>query len=197
MTPLNQVQIDELLKGSRKQLDGLWKPFSVRVEELIVNVAKRGYGYGLFMGERTMPEQAAIYAQGRDTLANVNFLRKAAGLPAIGAGGNNVVTKLRFSWHNLKCAGDMVRDANLDKIGIQWTWADNKSYVVIGEEAKKLGLEWGGFWKAFKDYPHVQLTGGLDLKIAITIYNQSGVDAVLEEVRKKLLAQNWNFPVGT
>jgi peptidoglycan L-alanyl-D-glutamate endopeptidase CwlK len=197
MTPLTQLQIDELLKGSRKQLDTLWKPFAVRVEELIVNVANRGYGYGLFVGERTPAVQLATYAQGRQTLDEVNALRKTAGLGPIPASENKIVTKLKFSWHNLKCAGDMVRDNDLNKVGIQWTWADNHSYFVIGEEAKKLGLEWGGFWKAFTDYPHVQLTGGLDLKTAIAIYNQGGVDAVLAEVRLRLRAQGWSFPLGT
>uniref|UniRef100_UPI0030F5E7DE M15 family metallopeptidase n=1 Tax=Paenibacillus sp. FSL R10-2748 TaxID=2954658 RepID=UPI0030F5E7DE len=31
----------------------------------------------------------------------------------------------------------------------------------VVEEAKKLGLEWGGDWRSFKDMPHFQMTFGL------------------------------------
>jgi len=34
-------------------------------------------------------------------------------------------------------------------------------WMEVVEEAKKLGFEWGGDWKSFKDYPHFQMTAGL------------------------------------
>ena len=41
-------------------------------------------------------------------------------------------------------------------IGIKITWKPEE-YKIIGVLAKKYGAEWGGDWKTFPDYPHVQL----------------------------------------
>lgn len=197
MLPLTNAQIDELIKGSQKELNGLWKPFAVRVQDLIVACAQQGYGFGLNMGLRTPQTQAALFAQGRMPLSDVNNLRKVAGLGPISPAANKQqVTKLKFSWHNLSVAGDLVQDGDLNKAGIQWSWKDTKSYVVIGGQSKKVGLEWGGFWQSFVDLPHVQLTGGLDLKAAINIYNHAGIIGVQEEVSRRLKLQGWVFPVG-
>ena len=37
-------------------------------------------------------------------------------------------------------------------------------FLKAGKLAKQCGLEWGGLWQSFKDYPHYQYTGGLTLK---------------------------------
>ena len=29
---------------------------------------------------------------------------------------------------------------------------------------KELGFKWGGDWSSFKDYPHLEMTGGLSYK---------------------------------
>lgn len=41
-------------------------------------------------------------------------------------------------------------------IGGKVTWND-KEYLALGPLAQKHGLEWGGSWPHFKDYPHLQL----------------------------------------
>ena len=41
-------------------------------------------------------------------------------------------------------------------IGGKGTWND-KEYLALGPLAQKHGLEWGGSWPHFKDYPHLQL----------------------------------------
>lgn len=114
------------------------------------------------MGLRTMAEQQALYAQGRQPLNVVNNLRTQAGLPPITAEENKgKVTDLRFGFHNVGLAVDLVEDGDTNKIGIQWSWKAIKDYIQLGSIAKRVGLEWGGFWKSWKDYPHVQLTGGV------------------------------------
>ncbi len=42
----------------------------------------------------------------------------------------------------------------------KWSWDYDRykiCYVMFGTVAKHFGLEWGGDWRTFKDYPHVQL----------------------------------------
>lgn len=41
-------------------------------------------------------------------------------------------------------------------LGVKITWEEEK-YQVVGILAHKHGLEWGGDWVDFKDFPHVQL----------------------------------------
>ena len=44
---------------------------------------------------RTMEEQAALYAQGREDIAAVNALRRLAGMPPVGVEANRIVTRAR------------------------------------------------------------------------------------------------------
>lgn len=43
-------------------------------------------------------------------------------------------------------------------IGGKVTW-DVQEYQEVGPYFEAQGLEWGGRWVSFKDYPHVQLPG--------------------------------------
>lgn len=38
-------------------------------------------------------------------------------------------------------------------------------WPFIGKCCKKLGLDWGGSWKSFKDYPHIQMTKSMALEL--------------------------------
>ena len=46
------------------------------------------------------------------------------------------------------------------KVDGKWSW-DYKKYKILyeiyGSIAKHFGAEYGGDWKSFKDYPHIQL----------------------------------------
>lgn len=47
-----------------------------------------------------------------------------------------------------------------DIIDKRWAWGKeaktNGFWTALGEEAKKQGLVWGGNWKSFRDYAHIQ-----------------------------------------
>jgi hypothetical protein len=75
-------------------------------------------------------------------------------------------------------AVDLVEDGNPLKAGVQWSWQSVKNYLQIGRLAKKYDLEWGGIWKSFKDFPHVQLTRGLTLLQANEAYRADGLPEV-------------------
>jgi peptidoglycan L-alanyl-D-glutamate endopeptidase CwlK len=57
------------------------------------------------------------------------------------------------SWHNYARALDAVPLVNGKP-----AWKTASPYwQLYGEAAEKVGLEWAGRWKRFKEYPHVQL----------------------------------------
>jgi peptidoglycan L-alanyl-D-glutamate endopeptidase CwlK len=69
---------------------------------------------------------------------------------------NLVVTKAKplQSPHNFGFALDLVRDTVLHK----WKYQGQEDrWQKLGALGKALGFEWGGDWRAFKDYPHFQL----------------------------------------
>lgn len=104
---------------------------------------------------RTAEEQAALHAQGRKPLSEVNALRTAAGLPPITDATNRIVTHAPISVHQFGLAFDVVV---VDEHG-RAVWA-HKAYEPVGEIGEALGLEWGGRFRRF-DGPHFQYTGGL------------------------------------
>lgn len=71
-----------------------------------------------------------------------------------------VVTNARGgqSFHNYRVAFDFV-----PVIGGKAVWNDLAFFRRLGKIGKSLGLEWGGDWK-FRDYPHLQYTGGLTMR---------------------------------
>ncbi|MED5043304.1 LysM peptidoglycan-binding domain-containing protein, partial [Geobacillus stearothermophilus] len=43
------------------------------------------------------------------------------------------------------------------------SWNVDAKWKRVAQIGKSLGLEWGGDWKSFPDYPHFQYTFGLSL----------------------------------
>ncbi|AIW03428.1 endolysin [Bacillus phage Moonbeam] len=148
-------------------LEGLHPYVKAKTEELIANANNRlkgNYKIMITQGLRTKAEQNNLYAQGRSQ-AQLN----AVGLGNVKAKPSmQKVTNARggYSMHNYGLAIDFAL-RSVD--GKDVTWDMNKDFdgdgkadwMEVVEEAKKLGFEWGGDWKSFKDYPHFQLTAGL------------------------------------
>ena len=63
------------------------------------------------------------------------------------------------SFHNYKLAFDFVPIVNGKA-----QWNDLRTFKRAGEIGKRLGLEWAGDWKSFREYAHLQFTEGLTLK---------------------------------
>lgn len=91
---------------------------------------------------RDNESQAALYAQGRTAPGRIVTNANA---------GDSI--------HNYRLAYDVVPIIN----GKPCWDISNPVWKVVGELGIKCGLEWGGSWKRFKDYPHFQFTGGLTL----------------------------------
>ena len=134
---------------SRIDLSVLHPVFAAKVLELHLNCLARGAAYFATSGLRTFGEQNDLYALGR-TVPNVDAT------PQNPMGGTVTNAKGGRSYHNWGLAVDFALDKDTTKAGLQPNWKP-EAYVILGEEARKLGLEWGGDWLSFKDYPHVQL----------------------------------------
>jgi peptidoglycan L-alanyl-D-glutamate endopeptidase CwlK len=63
------------------------------------------------------------------------------------------------SWHNYRCAIDVVPIVNGKP---NWDGSD-PIWQTIGELGEQAGLEWAGRWRTFKELAHFQYTGGLTL----------------------------------
>lgn len=140
---------------------------------LIAACAVRGIHIIVTNVARDVIEQAALFAQGRKTLTEVNQLRTIAGLPEITATENQkVVTWTMKSKHIIDRDNESLCDDFSRAVDIavvrgdgKATWnlkADvNKNSVPDYEEVGRIALEvdpsvvWGGFWKK-KDYPHFE-----------------------------------------
>jgi peptidoglycan L-alanyl-D-glutamate endopeptidase CwlK len=152
-------------------------------EKVVVAIDKIERGFPAYIavrvtqGFRTFPEQDHLYALGR-TIKNPD------GYDARKKPLGNIVTKAKSgsSFHNYGLAIDfailydkdrngvyeeiswsMVRDGDLDGIA---DWTEIKDVFLA------LGFSWGGNWRTFKDYPHVEMTFGFTYKDLLTRYRK-------------------------
>lgn len=49
-------------------------------------------------------------------------------------------------------------------------WEVNKDWMIVVECFKKYNFTWGGDWRSFKDFPHVEKTFGYTWKELLAIY---------------------------
>lgn len=144
---------------TRVNLDLLYPPLAEKVIHLAANCRARGYDYYITTGFRSAAEQMRLWTQGRTR-------------------PGKKVTSLKFGMHQLGLAVDWTHDADLGKPGLQPDWAET-SYAVLAEEAEKLGLVAGAYWKTFRDLPHVEWPiAPRSISGLKRIHDQSGVKGV-------------------
>jgi hypothetical protein len=112
--------------------------------------------YVVFEGRRTVAVQEAYYAQGRESLEDVNKKRAAAGLYLLRSDRDNyVITWTLKSKHIDGLAMDVLP---ADGMGNPtWDLAHyRKTFETIRDCGKKAGLTCGADWSP-PDYPHYQI----------------------------------------
>lgn len=102
--------------------------------------------------ERDVEFQNTIYAIGRTVKGANPTAKKPMGAIVTNAQGGQ-------SFHNYQAAFDF-----MVLIGGKPQWNDIRLFTKAGEIGESVGLEWAGRWKSFKEYGHLQFTGGLTLK---------------------------------
>jgi peptidoglycan L-alanyl-D-glutamate endopeptidase CwlK len=151
----------------RINLDQLYAPLVERILDVMAACRARGADYYAISGYRSDAEQMVLWCQGRTAPGTIVTGAKAGESP-----------------HNYGLAVDFCRDGFLDRRGLQPDYRP-ESYAILGEEAAKAGLVWGGSWPHFKDYPHVQLPGWVtkeDLAPLKAIKAEGGISAVFEHL---------------
>jgi peptidoglycan LD-endopeptidase CwlK len=145
------LTLEQLREKSAARLVGLHPVLGAGANVLIQQSHARGVPIVITQGLRTIAEQNALYAQGRS---------KPGPIVTNAEGGT--------SYHNYGLAFDF---ALLLPNGTSLSWDINRDgdkdktadWQEVVQEAKRLGLEWGGDWTSFKDYSHLQMTFGLTI----------------------------------
>ena len=127
-----------------------------RARALLLSCATAKCPMRITQSKRSSGQQAALYAQGRRSLPEVNQLRSVAGLGALTDAGNRIVTNARpgQSMHEYGLAFDLcyaVGDPYQEE-NHALTWEE------VGALVERAGLTWGGRFKT-PDRPHGQWTG--------------------------------------
>lgn len=131
--------------------------------------SERGVNVLIYNTTRSLETQAKYYRQGRTYLQikdKINKMKKrgffflAEIIESVGAQmSNKKITNAApgESFHNIGEAFDAVP---LDKNGKAIWNTKHGHWPIMLEVGELLGLNCGGNWKRFKDYPHFQLRGG-------------------------------------
>lgn len=146
-------------KGTIRDVDRLDPELAKRVKAFLAECKRLNIAIGISETLRTVNVQKAYFAQGRESLTNVNVLRKRAGLYLLNMAENSrIVTNTLNSRHISGKAIDLVP---LKNGGFWWT-APEQVWQEIGALAEKFGLDWcaGGLgkrWGKGWDNPHFEL----------------------------------------
>ncbi|ACJ33060.1 M15 family metallopeptidase [Anoxybacillus flavithermus] len=167
------IGLKELLEKADKKLQGVHPTVAAKARQLVSLAYKEGIPIIITQGLRTIEEQNALYAQGR-------------------AKPGKIVTNAKggYSYHNFGLAFDF---AILNANG-SVNWNVDDKWKRVGAIGKSLGLEWGGDWTSFKDYPHFQYTFGLslaDLRSGKKPPTQSPQQKEEKEVNKDDVKGHW------
>ena len=129
------------MKNSR-QLDDLIPCVWTKAKLWLAECKNEGHDVLVTSTLRDFESQNALYAQGRTK----------PGKKVTNAKGGQ-------SFHNYGVALDFV-----PIVHGKADWNNVSNFKAIADIAKKYGFEWAGDWKTFKEYAHIQYTGGLTLK---------------------------------
>ncbi|APC48948.1 hypothetical protein BME96_12420 [Virgibacillus halodenitrificans] len=150
------VSLQTLLDRSNRNMDKGTHPV---VRDKALELIKRAYKERIYVqiseGYRSHARQQALYDQGRTTPGNIVTNAKP---------GQSI--------HNYGTAVDffLVSDDGQDAI-----WKVDKKWRRAAAIGKSLGFEWGGDWKSFKDYPHLQMPNISSGKPSTPSYGNSKV----------------------
>lgn len=140
-----RVKLKTLVARSKRNMKkGTHKIVRDTAIKVIKQAYKEGINAQISEGHRSNARQNVLYRQGRTT-----------------PGAKVTNAKAGESFHNYGIAVDFFLTS---KSGNKSKWTVNNNWRRVAAIGKSYGFEWGGDWTTFKDYPHLQMTGGLSLK---------------------------------
>lgn len=120
--------------SEEKKLSSLDKRMRGKVVRVLGTLKAEGFKPKIFFAWRSVAVQLEIVAKGN--------------------------SKVRFSFHNAQKKNGTPNAYAVDIIDKRWAWSDkaeeNGFWEVLGKAGKAEGLFWGGDWRRFKDWAHLQ-----------------------------------------
>ncbi|CAK6472693.1 hypothetical protein BFRIG_01889 [Peribacillus frigoritolerans] len=180
------VSLQTLLDKSVKKMGLGINPV---VKDSALEMIRRAYNEGIYVqinaGYRSMEEQATLYGQSRLYSYNGKDYSNLAKPKVTNA-------KPGQSFHNFGLAVDYFLVTEDGKTAL---WTVNTKWKRVAAIGKELGFKWGGDWSGFKDYPHLEMTGGLSYsqlqagkKPTLSLKFKPDVNAVVSDPPKKEVA---------
>ena len=148
--------------GVNRDIGALKPALAEKVRIALDRYKAINFGVVIIETDRIQAIQNAYFAQGRESLEEVNRLRGIAGLAPITAAENSrKVTNARVSNHTGGGAIDMCPEIP-GKPGHPWWNAPQDVWEKMGAIAEECGLDWcaGGYgqtWAKGWDNPHFEL----------------------------------------
>lgn len=141
-----------------RRLEDLLPRVAAAAARAMADLKARGVPAVVTSTLRTEAEQAALYAQGREPLEDVNKKRAIAGMRLLAQAENKyTVTNADGVKHKSNHQGGTALDVVPEYDGRPvWPPAHDERWTQIAGVFKKYGFEWGGEWKDFPDLPHYQ-----------------------------------------
>lgn len=120
--------------SEEKKLSSLDKRMRGKVVRVLGTLKAEGFKPKIFFAWRSVAVQLEIVAKGN--------------------------SKVRFSFHNAQKKNGTPNAYAVDIIDKRYAWSDkaeeNGFWEVLGKAGKAEGLFWGGDWRRFKDWAHLQ-----------------------------------------
>ncbi len=120
--------------SQEKKLASLDGWLRTRIKRILARLKSEGFKPKIFYGWRSVAVQRELVKKGR--------------------------SKVSFSYHNAQFKNGKPRAYAIDVIDKRWAWGkaaeQNGFWDALGRAAKDEGLFWGGSWRKFKDYAHLQ-----------------------------------------
>lgn len=136
-----QWQGDSAAWPEDKKLQSMKPEMAAKVRAVMARLAARGFQPKIVYGWRSVAVQAQLFADGK--------------------------SKVRFSFHNAQLPDGTPNSYAADLIDKRFAWSPQAEssgfWRALGEEAAAQGLVWGGAWKSFPDWAHVQLVANSEL----------------------------------
>ncbi|MGE7185754.1 M15 family metallopeptidase [Peribacillus sp. NPDC006672] len=149
MTVALQTLLDRSIKNMGSGINLIVKASAL---EMIKRAYKEGIYTQISAGYRSMEEQASLYGQRRlyysyhgNNYGNLAKPKVTNALPG-------------QSFHNFGVAIDYFLVSDDGKTPL---WTINTKWKRVAAIGKELGFKWDGDWTGIKDYPHLEMTGGL------------------------------------
>jgi peptidoglycan L-alanyl-D-glutamate endopeptidase CwlK len=131
--PITDWSGDSSQWTQEKKLASLEPSFRPKIERVIAKLKADGFQPKIVFGWRSVQVQAKLKREGK--------------------------TKVSFSFHNAQKRDGTPNAWAVDIVDTRWAWNEpdcHKFFRALGDAGKAEGLVWGGDWKTFRDWAHLQ-----------------------------------------